>query len=389
MQIGIDKIGFYTPHIYVDMNKLAERRNVEPEKFTIGIGQEKMAIAPITQDAVTMAANAALEIVDEKDKEAIDFVIFGTESGIDHSKSAAIYVHHLLGLHENARSIELKQACYGATAGIQMAKSHVALHPESKVLVLGSDIARYGLETSGEATQGAGAVALLISADPDILALDHDSAFKTDEVMDFWRPIHSDKALVDGKLSNEQYIAFFANVWEQYKAKTDATLADFEAITFHLPYTKMGKKAFKAVLDEGTDEDTERLMTNYQISAEYNRIVGNIYTGSLYLSLLSLLENKEDLQPGARIGLFSYGSGAVGEFFAGTLQSNYRKQLPLGKHNQLLESRTEVSVSEYEAIFEETLPTNGSDVTLDTAGDPAEICLAGVKDDMRQYVRKG
>ncbi|RYG71996.1 hydroxymethylglutaryl-CoA synthase [Lentibacillus lipolyticus] len=389
MQIGIDKIGFYTPHIYVDMNKLAERRNVEPEKFTIGIGQEKMAVAPITQDAVTMAANAALEIIDEKDKEAIDFVIFGTESGIDHSKSAAIYVHHLLGLHESARSIELKQACYGATAGIQMAKSHVALHPESKVLVLGSDIARYGLETSGEATQGAGAVALLISADPDILALDHNSAFKTDEVMDFWRPIHSDKALVDGKLSNEQYIAFFANVWEQYKAKTDATLADFEAIAFHLPYTKMGKKALKAVLDEGTDEDAERLMTNYQISAEYNRIVGNIYTGSLYLSLLSLLENKEDLQPGARVGLFSYGSGAVGEFFAGTLQPNYRKQLPLGKHSQVLASRTEVSVSEYEAIFEETLPTNGSDVTLDTAGDPAQICLAGVKDDMRQYVRKG
>src|SRR5690625_3091015 len=106
MKIGIDKIGFYTPHMYVDMNKLAVARNVEPEKFTIGIGQDEMAVAPITQDPVTLAANAALQIIDEEEKESIDFVMFGTESGIDHSKSAAIYVHQLLGLKPEARSEE-------------------------------------------------------------------------------------------------------------------------------------------------------------------------------------------------------------------------------------------------------------------------------------------
>ena len=91
MKIGIDKIGFFAPHMYVDMNKLAVARNVEPEKFTIGIGQEKMAIAPITQDPVTLAANAALMILDETDREKIDFVIFGTESGIDNSKSKCTF----------------------------------------------------------------------------------------------------------------------------------------------------------------------------------------------------------------------------------------------------------------------------------------------------------
>src|SRR5690625_6107058 len=98
-----------------------------------------MAVVPITQDPVTLAANAALQIIDEEEKESIDFVMFGTESGIDHSKSAAIYVHQLLGLKPEARSIELKQACYGATAAIQLAKGHIALHPESKVLVLASE----------------------------------------------------------------------------------------------------------------------------------------------------------------------------------------------------------------------------------------------------------
>ncbi|WP_072891663.1 hydroxymethylglutaryl-CoA synthase [Ornithinibacillus halophilus] len=388
MKIGIDKIGFYAPHLYVDMNKLAVARNVEPEKFTIGIGQEKMAVPPITQDAVTLAANAALEIIDEDDKEKIDFVIFGTESGIDHSKSSAVYVHQLLGLKPNARAVEVKQACYGATAGLQMAKGHIALNPDSKVLVLGADIARYGLNTSGEATQGAGAVAMVISADPKIMALEENNVYYTNDIMDFWRPIYSDQAFVDGKFSNEQYIAFFNKVWGQYKEMTGHALEDFEAICYHLPYTKMGLKALRTVLEEAPENVQDRLKENYQISTMYNRNVGNIYTGSLYLSLLSLLERKEDLASGSRIGMFSYGSGAVGEFFTGVLQPNYREHLHLASHESLFASRKEVSVEEYEEIFENTLPKDGANIELDIEQDPAPICLAGVNDHMRQYVNK-
>ncbi|WP_010529966.1 hydroxymethylglutaryl-CoA synthase [Lentibacillus jeotgali] len=388
MKIGIDKIGFYAPHLYVDMTKLADSRNVDPDKFTIGIGQEKMAVPPVTQDAVTLAANAAVDILDDNDKEAIDFVIFGTETGVDSSKSAAVYVHELLGLNPYARAIEVKQACYGATAGIQMAKGHIAMNPDSKVLVLGSDIARYGLSTSGEATQGAGAVALLISAEPHIMALEDESVYFTTDVMDFWRPVYSDKAFADGKLSNEQYIAFFTRIWEQYKAKTGMELSDFVAICYHLPYTKMGYKALKNVLEEGTEDVQERLLANYKLSTDYNRNVGNIYTGSLYLSLLSLLEQTEELKPGARIGMFSYGSGAVGEFFTGILQPNFQDYLNIDRHHGLFASRSEVTVPEYEAIFEEALPTDGSTVELDIDNDPAKICLAGIADDKRQYVNK-
>ncbi|MGB7366899.1 hydroxymethylglutaryl-CoA synthase [Carnobacterium jeotgali] len=388
MKIGIDKIGFYAPHLYVDMNKLAVARNVEPEKFTIGIGQEKMAIAPITQDPVTLAANAALNILNDEDRAKIDFVIFGTESGIDNSKSGAVYVHHLLDLNPNARSIEVKQACYGATAGIQMAKGHIALNPESRVLVLGSDIARYGLHTSGESTQGAGAVAMVISADPKILALEDKSAYLTADIMDFWRPVYSDKAFVDGKFSNEQYIHFFNTVWEQYKVKSALGLNDFEAICFHLPYTKMGLKALRTVLEEADEADQERLLANYKSSTLYNRNVGNIYTGSLYLSLISLLEQGDQLKDGSRIGLYSYGSGAVGEFFTGILQPNYREYLQVEKHANLFAARTEISIEEYEAVFQETVPVDGSTAEFDATKDTAAIYLAGIKDNMRQYVTK-
>lgn len=65
----------------------------------------------------------------------------------------------------------MKEACYSATAALDYARLHVEKHPESKVLVIASDIARYGAHTSGEPTQGAGSIAMLISQDPQILLL--------------------------------------------------------------------------------------------------------------------------------------------------------------------------------------------------------------------------
>lgn len=384
MKIGIDKIGFHIPHYYVDMEDLAEARGVEPAKFTVGIGQDTMAVAPVTQDPVTLAANAALNIIDETDREAIDFVMFGTETGIDHSKSAGVYVHRLLGLKQNARAIEMKQACYGATAAIQLAKGHIALHPESKVLVLASDIARYGLKTAGEVTQGAGAVAMVISADPKIMTIENDNTFLTKDIMDFWRPTYSDVAYVDGKYSNEQYLSFVDHVWNKYKEETNGTLDDFAAICFHLPYTKMGVKALRTIIDEGNEETQTRLQNNLEKSIEYSRKVGNIYTASLYLGLTSLLEGKE-IEPGERIGLFSYGSGAVGEFFTGIIQEGYRDHINLDHHNTLFNDRIRLSVAEYEDVFSTTLPVDGSTVELDTSDDPAPIYLSGIKEHMRQY----
>ncbi|MFL2061212.1 hydroxymethylglutaryl-CoA synthase [Marinilactibacillus psychrotolerans] len=388
MEIGIDKIGFYTPDVYIDMEKLAEARGVEPAKYTIGIGQEKMAVAPLSQDAVSMAANAALEVLDEEDRDAIDFVLFGTESGVDHSKSGAVWVHHLAGIQKYARSVELKQACYSATAAIKMAMGHISLHPESKVLVLGTDIAKYGLNTGGEPTQGAGAVAMVLSANPKILAIDTDSVSMTEDISDFWRPLYSDYAYVDGKFSNQAYLNFLTDIWGQYKERNNRDLSDFEALCFHVPYTKMGKKALKALTENASEEDTARLMGYYEPSISYNKQVGNIYTGSLYLSLLSLLEQGPLLEDNARIGLFSYGSGAVGEFFSGVVKPGYKEHMLKEEHEALLNNRRELSIKEYEEILQQSLPKDETDIELDSEASSGTVILSGVRANIREYSKK-
>ena len=245
MKIGIDRLSFFIPNLYLDMTELAESRGDDPAKYHIGIGQDQMAVNRATEDIITLGANAASKLVTAEDREQIDMVIVGTESGVDHSKASAVIIHHLLKIQPFARSFEVKEACYGGTAALHMAKEYVRNHPERKVLVIASDIARYGLATGGEVTQGVGAVAMMVTANPRILSIENDSVFLTEDIYDFWRPDYSEFPVVDGPLSNATYIEAFQKVWQQHKKQTGLTLEDYPALCFHIPYTKMGKKAMK------------------------------------------------------------------------------------------------------------------------------------------------
>lgn len=380
--VGIDKIGVYIPKHYVEMTELAQARGIDSAKLTIGIGQDRMAVTTQCEDIVTMAANAALQILDAEDRASIDQIIFATESSFDFSKAAATYLHELLDIQPYAKAYELKQACYGTTAGVQIAADYVRLRPDRKVLVIASDIARYGLNTPGEPTQGAGAVALLISANPRILALELESVSYTTNQYDFWRPAYSDVAFVDGKFSTELY----QDCFKQVMARAD--VSDISAIVFHLPFSKMGKKAlyaYKEVAPSKLASAIELWESHYNNSIQLSRQVGNIYTGSLYLSLVSLLWQTDSLEAGQRIGLFSYGSGAVAELFCGTLQANYKEQLAHIALSAHLERRVELSIADYETIFEQKLPVTDEVVTIDNPYDVDGVRLTRIDAHRRYY----
>ncbi|HZJ87385.1 MAG TPA: hydroxymethylglutaryl-CoA synthase [Erysipelothrix sp.] len=380
MNIGIDKISFYTPNQYIDMVDLANYRGIDPNKFTIGLGQDEMAIPFPSQDPITMAANAADKILTPNDKDTIDLVLFATETGTDYSKAGSVYVRHLLDIQPFARCIELKEACYSGTAAIQLAKSHVAQNPDKKALILMSDISRYGLDTPGEPTQGAGAVALVISKDPNILIIEDESSYFTDDVMDFWRPNYSDVAFVDGKYSNEQYQRFFDKTYNNYLEKTNRTLEDFKAITFHIPYTKIGLKAIQSIT-----EDENRLEI-YRKSTTYNRRSGNVYTGSLYLSLISLLDSHV-LNANDRIGLYSYGSGSVAEFFSMSVVEGYKEHL-YKHHQEDLDNRHQIDIPTYEKMYKIKYPEDGSRVEFDYENDKGPFVLSHIEDHIRHYIKR-
>lgn len=362
MSIGIDKIGFATSKYVLNMDDLAEARGAEPEKFSIGLMLDALSITPISEDIITLAASAAQEILTEQDKLEIDMVIVATESSVDQSKAASVYVHSLLGIQPFARSFEMKEACYAATAALNYAKLHIDTKSNSKVLVIASDIAKYGIGSAGESTQGAGAVAMLISSNPRILSFNDDNVAQTRDVMDFWRPNYSTTPFVNGIYSTKQYLDSLKTTWAEYQKRNNADLKDFSAVCLHLPFPKLALKGLNKLMSKDLPEENKaQLFGNFERSIVYSRKVGNIYTGSLYLGLLSLLENSDTLKAGDKIGLFSYGSGAVSEIFSVTLVDGYQKMLKTSRLSEL-DKRQPLSVADYEKLFyeEAILDENGT-----------------------------
>lgn len=385
MTIGIDKIGFATSPYVLRLKDLAAARDTDPEKLSKGLLLKEQSVAPITEDIVTLAATAADDILTDEDKEAIDMVILATESGIDQSKAAAVFVHGLLDIQPFARSFEMKEACYAATAALDYAKLHVEKFPQSKVLLIASDIAKYGIGTPGEPTQGAGAVAMLISHNPRILSFNDDNVAQTRDVMDFWRPNYATTPFVNGIYSTQQYLDSLKTTWAEYQKRTGLVLTDFAAVCFHLPYPKLALKGLKKILDKSVSEEKkDQLQYNFDQSILYSQRVGNIYTGSLFLGLLSLLENQPQLKAGDRIALFSYGSGAVSEIFSANLVPGF-EQLLDHKRMEKLDQRTVLSVADYERLFYEEVDLDPSGNQVFEPATHQTFALTEIKEHQRTY----
>ena len=379
------KIGFATSNYVLKLNDLAAARATDPEKLSKGLLLKELSIAPLTEDIITLGAAAADPILTSEDKEKIDMVIVATESSIDQSKAAAVFIHGLLAIQPFARSFEIKEACYGATAALDYAKLHIEKYPDSKVLVIASDIAKYGINTPGEPTQGA--IAMLISKDLRILIFNEDNVAQTRDVMDFWRPNYSTTPYVNGLYSTQQYLDCLKTTWDEYQKRHKLSLKDFAAYCFHLPYPKLALKGLNKIMDKSLpQEQQDQLKENFEKSILYSQKVGNIYTGSLFLGLLSLLENSDNLKAGDKIALFSYGSGAVAEIFSASLVPGYEKQLSQTRLEEL-DQRQALSVEEYEHIFFAEAELDAEGNASFSGYEDQSFALAEIAEHQRKYIK--
>lgn len=361
MPVGIDSLAMYTSRYALDLGTLAEARGIEADKFYIGLGQRMMSVPPPGEDIVTMAANAAYQALHGEDVSQIEMVLFATESGTDQSKAAGIYIHDLLGLPKRCRVVELKQACYSGTAGLQLAMPFLRENPTKKVLLIASDIARYGLGTTGESSQGAGAVAMLLSANPRILAIEPEMGLASENVMDFWRPNYLDEALVEGKYSSKLYLQMLEQTWSDYCHVSKRQFDDHAYFCYHTPVPRLVEKAHQSLLKLNHQAITEETwVRDMNAALQYGRMMGNSYTASLYVSLISLLDNLSSDLSGKRIGFYSYGSGCVAEYFSGVVQSGYRLHLNTGYHQALFISRQPLTYQEYADFYTYAYPQDGS-----------------------------
>ena len=169
---GIDAIHYYVPSLVLPISALAEARGIEYAKLNKGLGLEGMALCDADEDVATMAAEAAINLIEEQglEPQEIDRIYLGTESALDAAKPTAAYI---LGIIEdrlqseygerclqNCDVIDMTFACIGGVDALLNSADYIRLHPQSKAIVIAADKAQYDLASTGEYTQGAGAVAM-------------------------------------------------------------------------------------------------------------------------------------------------------------------------------------------------------------------------------------
>ncbi len=427
MAAGIDDIAIYIPRLYLDAGDFAKARGLDPEKLERGLGIGQMAIVDTNQDPACLAANACLKVM-QKNKltpDKIGRLYVATESSFDESKAMNSYVIGMLeqvygeDTFGHCGGIECKFACVSGSYALYDNTNWIrAGEAEDKyALVVVSDIAKYDLGSSGEVTQGAGAIAMLLNDKPRLLSFDPKvTATSIKNEYDFYRPFGKETPIVHGQYSNLLYLIQVKNALIDYKRKVKKTglikLKDGETIldhvdylNMHLPYSNMGKKAlaylvrhewrdlprWKKIIEEigmeepipkdprGTIEsvleDSEfmandhqftKLFTSTEMYAELyesklassliaSKMIGNLYTASLYLGFRSSLEFEYqkgvDLK-GKRVGFCSYGSGASAMIFSGVIQPEYDQVVKDMNLEAELGPRTKLSLDEYEELHE-------------------------------------
>lgn len=292
-KIGISGLAAYVPPNRVWLEDWCDWTNNQWPKIRDVVGRS-FRMRSQNHSVYTMAATAVLRLIDNYNIDAsrVKFLGLGTESSTDNSAGAVIVkgmIDSVLvgrGQAPISRSCEVpefKHACLGGVYGMKGAIRHLALDGAgSQAIVVCADIAEYARGSSGEPTQGAGAVAMLLEEDPSMIEVDlMQSGSASDyRIMDFRKPMlrfcgqdrsetHQvqDFPVFNGKYSTTCYIDetlhALKDMYDKRGLDAAAHLNSLSTIYMHRPYRRMPETglavAWLYALSLGTQSERAQL----------------------------------------------------------------------------------------------------------------------------------
>ncbi|AHH10876.1 Hydroxymethylglutaryl-CoA synthase [Borrelia coriaceae ATCC 43381] len=379
VKVGISDIRVFLPlnclslQVLLD-NPLYNSDELFFKKFTRAIDatlQKAFRFTRPNEDSVTMASSAVKLIFDNNNLELSKMRVFlgGTETGVDYSKSISSYVYGALklagiDLTNNFLTFQVQHACAGSALSLHSTASILSHSDKSEYgIVFSSDIAHYSNLTTAEITQGAGATAVLIEQDPKVLSINlSEFGVYTDDVDDFFRPFGSLEAKVKGRYSIECYNKANEEALANFAYKKNMSIKDlFSKYRFilHVPFAQMPIDSMHYVLKKYYSEDESERNAylesiDFYDSIEASKEVGNLYTGSIFLSLMSYLKRvfaKKDIT-GEKILFCSYGSGNIMVIYELTVEDNAHCVVKTWDIDRILSVRHDANFDEYRDFFE-------------------------------------
>lgn len=271
IQAGVSGMAIYVPQLKVPLQQWCQWNQQPWEKVAKVVGNSFRMPRPC-EDVYTMAASAVLRLIQqyEIDPQRIGMLSLGTESSKDNAAGAVI-VRGLLdlalpqmGLPPISRHCEVpefKHACLGGIYALKSSLRYLATDAEDDkiAIAVAADVAEYARGSSGEQTQGAGAVAMLVDRDAQLFRLDlkHAGVASAYRGPDFRKPSARhfseryqtgcqrahDFPIFSGRYSTHAYtdatLAAVRDLWRRQQAEPYNELHSVSQFFFHRPYAHM------------------------------------------------------------------------------------------------------------------------------------------------------
>ncbi len=417
--VGITDIALYIPSQRVELETIVQKRIADDPSLERRLkravettGQVAIRFPEPYQDTATLAAQAARKLItsdDQFDPATIRYLAVGTETSVDMSKPVAAYVEGMLqhsgvDVPTSISTFQVQHACAGGTISLLSVGALLQLSSRSNDtgVVICSDIARYDAPSTAEITQGAGAVALRVERNPKLLEIDLSTiGYSSQDVDDFFRPLGSVTAKVKGGYSvqcyHEALEAAFLDHCDRKGEDPAEVLRNTDMMVLHVPFKKMGilgaERLITKTLGFGQEQaDAFLAERGFGSSVIPTAEIGNIYTGSAYLSLTFLLRDRyqhfgDDIV-GKRVLMSSYGSGNTMSVFSGTVAAGAPEVINSWHLEHSLNGQRVSSIQEYERWITTSSYTPAEKATPERV-HPGLYYLEGVREDgYRQYAYK-
>ena len=291
--IGISGLAAYVPPYRVWLEDWCEWTGNQWPKTREVVGRSFRVRGP-NHSVYTMAATAVIRLIRQYDidPERVKFLGLGTESSTDNSAGAiivkgmvdrALLAQGKPAISRSCEVPEFKHACLGGVYGMKGALRQLALDGAgTQSIVVCADIAEYARGSSGEPTQGAGAVAMLLEENPTLAEVDlvHSGSASDYRIMDFRKPMlrfcgqdrsesHQvqDFPVFNGKYSTTCYIDETLHAMNDMYRKRGLVAADYlrslKSVFMHRPYRRMPETgwaiSYLFALGNGSAEDRAEL----------------------------------------------------------------------------------------------------------------------------------
>ena len=303
MDIGIVGYGAYIPRYRIAVEEIARVWGENAENYKKGLMVNEKSVPDMDEDTITISTEAGRNALLRAGIEptSVGAIYIGSESHPYAVKPSGTVVSEALGLGNNIMTADFEFACKAGTAAIQVCYALVKSGMIDYGMAIGSDTSQGRPGDALEYTAAAGGAAFIIGKNP--IAVLEDTCSFTSDTSDFWRRNMEDYPKHGARFTGRP--AYFKHVTSAARMlleKTGTNPSDYDYAVFHMPNGKFPTAAAKQL-----GFKPEQLQQGLVVTK-----IGNCYSGSSPLGLSNVLDVA---QPGQRIFMVSYGSGAGSDAF--------------------------------------------------------------------------